>query len=248
VEELPAAIQSTSAGEPLVAALADADEESPHHTTAAVVVDPSSVNAATSSSKDTTRATLAPLPEQELGRARGVPSSADGSGFSILATVEVQLVLRLLDVASRLKAARCNKQLLAAASQPFAWPKEQMVPLSVMNDGDELQALGQRVPRSLMRMVPIELHVQVREHEPLSDIFAVTNVHALKLDLANVQNTLCVAHSGVLESLLSHPAAQHLRSLDIARLLNSRCSSTEAQLIGTLPHLHSLTGQCPRRL
>jgi len=62
---------------------------------------------------------IEPLPEQSLSFKLARHSLHTLSWMSILATVEIQLVLRCLDFRSRLTAARCNKQLYAAASHPF---------------------------------------------------------------------------------------------------------------------------------
>jgi hypothetical protein len=149
-------------------------------------------------------------------------------------------MLRFLDVESRLTAARCNKQLLAAASQPFAWPQDQVVTFRVPTD-DELPCVNYWIRRSLLRLAPLGLDVQVRDFKLLSEIFTVPNVRALKLHLVSAPNQFRLPQPGVLLPLLSHPAAQQLRSLDIFWFLNYRCSAIEALAIGTLYHLDSLT-------
>jgi hypothetical protein len=190
------------------------------------------------SSPSKVRSTIEPLPEQALGRKRARHSSHIFSWIRLLATVEVQLVLRCLDVRSRLAAARCNKQLYAAVSHPFAWPQGQMATLRVENDAAAQQALGARVRGSLLRLAPIRVEVVPLDVlSPLSpEVFAVPNVQSITTALhftAIPMNFLLPA--------LRHPNAQQLRSLDVSRLFYHRCSSEEVLQLQTLPHLHSLS-------
>jgi hypothetical protein len=176
-----------------------------------------------------------------LGRKRARYSSRTFSWLSVLAPVEVQLVLRCLNFRSRvcrLLAARCSKQLYAAASHPFAWPQEQMVTLRMDNDASAMQALGTRVRCSLLRLSTIHLRVQQRPrgsgllyHPEISSVQAIT-VHAT-LECGVVDDFLC--------PMLLHPAAQQLRSLDVSRFWYHRCSPLVLQHLQALPHLHSLS-------
>jgi hypothetical protein len=126
-----------------------------------------------------------PLPEQSLRHKRPRLSWEKSARFcwlSLLATVEVQLMLRCLDVRSRLSAARCNKQLYAAANHPFAWPQEQMATLRANNDVASLQSLGDRVRGSLLRLSSIHLRVLIQRMTGgpfCAEVFAVPNVHAI---------------------------------------------------------------------
>jgi hypothetical protein len=161
--------------------------------------------------------------------------------MGVLATVEVQLVLRCLDVRSRLRVARCNKHLYAAASYPFAWPKEQLATLQVSEHGSALQALGGRVRRSLLRLSPIRLRVHGVDL-PTSpwnspEVFSVPNVHALSV-LPSYAPDRPIADYYL--SLLRHPAARELRSLHLSDSWAPECSLAELQQLQTLPHLHSL--------
>jgi hypothetical protein len=189
--------------------------------------------------------TIEPLPEQSLGRDRPRLSSDAFNWLSILATVEVQLVLRCLDPPCRLAAARCNKQLYAAASHPFAWPQEHMVTLEVENEAAALQALGQRVRRSLLRLASIRLslHVSSQCASPFYlETFEIPKVHAITLPPKGHYRSV---PADFLSQLLQHPAAAQLRSLNVSRLVYQRCSSAELQQLQTLPHLHSLSlGAC----
>jgi hypothetical protein len=181
------------------------------------------------------------LPEQALGRKRIRSSSANFNWLSVLAAVEVQLVLRCLDFRSRLAAARCNKQLLTAASHPFAWPQEQLTALRVENVTSALQSLGARVRGSLLRLSSIDLRVRFWNGIlwPLcSELFAVPNVHAIKVQPPEVSSPVV---SDVLLPLLLHPAAQQLRSLDVPFLRNYTCSPAQLQHLVTLSRLQSLS-------
>jgi hypothetical protein len=140
--------------------------------------------AASASSPPASLVDIATLPEQSLGCKHARPSSAYFCWMSILATVEVQLVLRCLDPLSRLAAARCNRQLCAAASHPFAWPQEQMATLCVANEAAALQSLGARVRESLLRSSSIRLRVQLGNARivPLCpEVFAVANVRTIRV-------------------------------------------------------------------
>lgn len=57
------------------------------------------------------------------GNAPKKPRNAElaGNRLASLATVEMQLIMQHLDAQSLLRLARCNKSLLHAADQPFAW-------------------------------------------------------------------------------------------------------------------------------
>jgi hypothetical protein len=160
--------------------------------------------------------------------------------MSMLATVEAQMVLRCLDPLSRLAAARCNRQLYAAASQPFAWPQEETMTFRVSDDPTELQELGARVRRSLLRLLP-SFHLRVRvpnNAKPLSPaVFAIPNVHSIVVHQAAEDDEV---ESNFLLPLLRHPAAQQLRILDVSRTSHP-CYTAELQLLQALPHLHSLS-------
>jgi hypothetical protein len=184
---------------------------------------------------------IAPLPEQAMGRKRPRRSPRSFCWLSVLATVEIQLVLRCLDVRSRLIAARCNKQLFAAASHPFAWPQEQMATLRAEHDVAAMQSLGARVRGSLLRLSSIRLFVVLPAaiSGPLcSELFAVPNVQSIKVQSASLSELI---GSGFLLPVLLHPAAHQLRSLDISGFEDYECSSAEYEQLAALPHLHSLS-------
>jgi len=171
--------------------------------------------AASASAPLTASSTIEPLPEQSLGRKRPRHSSRTFGWLSILAPVEVQLVLRCLDSRSRLIAARCSKQLYAAANHSFAWPQEQMATLRVEHDVMALQLLGQRVRRSLLRLSSIRLYVVLPAAIPgplRSELFAVPNVQSIKVQSSSTSELI---GSDFFLPMLLHPAAQRLRSLDI---------------------------------
>jgi hypothetical protein len=176
-----------------------------------------------------------------LDRQRAQHSPGTFNWLSVLATVEVQLVLRCLDTRSRLLATRCNKQLHATVSHPFAWPQEHLVSLRVSNEAAAFQALGARVRGSLLRLSAIHLHVHVPNFivRPFCpEVVAVPNVHAI----AAHQDA---AHTNVptdfFLSFLRHPSAQQLRIFDIDRIFSYRCASAELEQLQTFPHLHSLS-------
>jgi hypothetical protein len=197
---------------------------------------------------------MEPLPEQLLGRKRprlSWEASAHFCWMTLLAPVEIQLMLRCLDVRSRLIAARCNKQLYAAANHPFAWPQEPSVMLRVDNEATALQSFGARVRRSLLRLVPIRLSVQLRRDIQLknaafaflhAEILAVPNVRALKLQLLSA-TWRPVAYDFLLPLLL-HPDAEQLRSIDILRFQQYDFTPAMWQRLQSFPHLHSLS-VCP---
>ena len=167
-------------------------------------------------------------------------SSARFSWLSILAPVEIQLVMRCLNVRSRLSAARCNKQLYAAANHSFAWAQDQMATLRVDNNAATLQSLAARVRGSLLRLAPIHLRVLLPAtvFDPLCpELFAVPNVQAIT---AQVPLDFLAVACLFLLPLLLHPAAQQLRSLDISGIWNYECTEAELHGLATLPHLHSL--------
>jgi hypothetical protein len=162
----------------------------------------------------------------------------------VLATVEIQLILRCLDFRSRLRAARCNKQLFAAASHPFAWPQEHMhmATLRVANDAVSPHALVQRIHGSLVRMASsmhLRISVPTVLRAPLHPaVFAVPAVRAITVQPPSISQSTV---SDVLLPLLLHPSAQQLRSLDVSRLWHYCLSLAELQQLRTCPHLHSLS-------
>jgi hypothetical protein len=161
--------------------------------------------------------------------------------MSLLATVELQLVLRCLDGHSRLAAARCNKKLFAAASHPFAWPQDPLFMLRVENDWVVMEELGVRVRGSLLRLASIHLLVQLRDHASAvlrSEIFALPNAHGITV---HPPTRYASVPADFLLPLLRHPAAPQLRVLDVGCLYFYRCSSAELQQLQTLPRLHSLS-------
>jgi hypothetical protein len=194
---------------------------------------------ATASASRPSAAAIAPLPEQQLGRKRARHFSADFNWLSLLATVELQLVLRCLGGRSRLRAARCNKQLYSAACHQFAWPPEQMLSLEVVNNPVILQLLGARVRASLLRLSAIHLRLQCHDEvnrPPCSEVFGVPNVHAI-----TVAASYHAEATDLILPMLRHPCAPQLRFLDISSLWRQRCSAAELQQLQVLPRLHSLT-------
>jgi hypothetical protein len=159
--------------------------------------------------------------------------------MSVLASVEVQLVLRCLDVQSRLAAACCSKQLFAAATHPFAWPQDQLMTLRVPNDAAALQALGAQVRSSLLRLSAIDLRLRPTTSILGPEVFAVPHVHAIRAPHTASRFRWNLPDSFL--PLLCHPQAQQLRSLDISNLCDHQCSPAELQQLASLPHLHSLS-------
>jgi hypothetical protein len=198
----------------------------------------------TASSSSGTASAVAPLPEQALGRKRARHSPRTFSWMSILALVEVQLVLRCLDARSRFIAARCNKQLYAAASHPFAWPHEQLATFRVDNYPDQLEAFGASVRGSLLRLSIIHLRVRVPDGMAVSlctEIFTMPKVQSLKVERLHGLHWL---PADILRPMLSHPAARQLRSLDVSTLWSYVLSLAELQRLQTFSHLHSLSFGC----
>jgi hypothetical protein len=113
----------------------------------------------------------------------------------------------------------------------------QTVSIRARNKAASLPTLGARVRRSLLRLAPIHLRIVLPAETdgPLRpELFKVPNVQSI---------TLPLRHSGPSSflSLLHHPGARQLRSLNIARCWNSKCTSAELKQMATLPHLHSLS-------
>jgi hypothetical protein len=166
--------------------------------------------------------------------------------MSVLASVEVQLMLRCLDIRSRLAAARCNNQLYAAASQPFAWPQEQIMPLQVTNDGDAVVVVVQRLRTSLLRLSAIHLCIQLPTDPALplcSELAEVPNIRSLTVQLSKDGQAV---PSDCLLPLLRNSATQQLRCLDVSGMWNYDVSAAEKEQLQTLPHLHSLSLRPPR--
>jgi hypothetical protein len=192
-----------------------------------------------SSSMRTASAAIEPLPEQSLGHKRARHSPRTFCSLSLLAQVECQLVLRFLDLRGRLCAARCCRQMYAAASHPFAWPQEQLATLRVPNDAAALQALGAQVRRSLLRLSSIDLRLRPTTSILGPSVFSVPHVHAIRAPHTAGRFRWDLPDSFL--PLLCHPQAQQLRSLDISNLGDHQCSHAELQQLASLPRLHSLS-------
>jgi hypothetical protein len=234
----PAAAAAAVTAEPLITAPAPSAAVDPP---ASASAPSAATESTTSSSKRAASTVIEPLPEQSLGCKRARRSPRTFNWMSILALVEVQLVLRCLDIRSRLTGARCNKQLYAAASQRFAWPQDQLFPLPAEEDVAPLQLLGQQVRRSLLRLSAIHVNVRLRDKwhvPPWPGVFAVPNVQAITL---RTRTDLRWSHplpNWILLPLLHYPQAQQLRSLDLFWPWNERL---ELHQLAALPLLHSLS-------
>ena len=160
----------------------------------------------------------------------------------MLAPVELQLMLHFLDFRGRLCAARCCRQIYAAASHSFAWPQEaeeQLLTLRVPNDNAALQALGAQVRSSLLRLSAIDIRLRQTTWILGPEVFAVPHVHAIRAPHTAGRFRWNLPNSFL--SLLCHPQAPQLRSLDISNLGDHQCSPAELQQLASLPHLHSLS-------
>jgi hypothetical protein len=157
--------------------------------------------------------------------------------------VEIQLVLRCLDFRSRLVAARCSKQLHAAASQPFAWPQEEMLTFRVPHTASSLLAFGERLRVSRFHLSPIDLRLLLPEKfiRPLCpELFEVPNVHAITV---RPDQIISSGANEFLLPLLRHPSARLLRSIDVPCYFDCP-SAADLQQLRTLQHLHSLSVHC----
>jgi hypothetical protein len=83
--------------------------------------------------------------------------------FGLLASVEVQLVLQLLDNLSRLAAAATSRRMLQEATQPFSWKYAELVtvtPEQLPTEQSPVYSLRQLVPMRL-RILPGDTKVDV---------------------------------------------------------------------------------------
>jgi hypothetical protein len=133
--------------------------------------------------------------------------------------------MQFLDPGSRLKAARCSRQLLAAADDEFAWAAGGVARLLLSN-----HSLSQpsRIQSSLLRHAPIALHVVSGGAACIPGILAVGHLRELRLHL-------WFAQQGP-GALLVHPSLQDLRVLHLS---DPACLRT-LELVAALPRLQSL--------
>jgi len=142
--------------------------------------------------------------------AASAPSAASASlatgarSFSALAAVEVQSVLRMLDTASKLRAARCSRHLYRLAQAPFVW--QDGAPLVVGTGHANFAARLREHP--LLRHAPIELHVeQSRELATAEQALSIPLLHTLSARGWDVEPC---------EAVLQSPRVQqHLRELHL---------------------------------
>jgi hypothetical protein len=175
-----------------------------------------------------------PMPSPPAAAPTVAPAAAANplfSPFSRLASVEVQLVLQLLDTDSRLAAASTNRRMLAEALQPFSW---KYAPLLHVKFDEVLQQYHDRaVPSySLLRLAPVHLILSDAEWPesiamPLFN--SICNLFCLDADDAEIGTTML---------FLQQPSAQHLRQLIVS------CRSGAAQTLhGTAQLTNPRLGQ-----
>jgi hypothetical protein len=164
--------------------------------------------------------------------------------------VEWQLVLQFVDTDARLKAARCSRQLLAAADHPFAWRHAEAVVVR-QPDSQPPQGYAQRLLRSLrpppLRLVPslalpgrlrrsLLRHASILLRVDKDSSLSIAAIVALSQRLRELRIHADWTAANV-EELLPHPALQQLRVLR----LPSRSRTAAVALACGLLQLHSLS-------
>ena len=162
-----------------------------------------------------------PLPEQMRKKQRR--SAPFCRSLDRLATVELQLILQCLDKRSKLRSARCSRQLLQAADHPFAWQGP-----SVAVSSFRQPQLGSLIRRSLLRHAPIKM--DLNSDLPVPEVAAIPRLRELSI------SHRCSADLAL--HLLQLPSLQGLQTL---RVVTSFPESA-LQLLPSLPALHTL--QC----
>jgi hypothetical protein len=150
------------------------------------------------------------------------------------ADVELQLILQMVENKERFMAARVNRRMLHAVSQPFSWRHAAL--FEVTYDS----SLAERVQRSLVRMAPISLTRGYDDTSTPAEVAAVPNVHVLR------QCTDGETAEFDLE-YLALPAAQNLRGFLIDTDNEPYCFNTCAlvvRLAARLPLLHTIELNC----
>ncbi len=203
----------------------------------AVTIDASSSSAsaivsqqAADASAATSAASSAPLPAQRLGVKRVRRSPSRLNPFTLLSSVEVQLVLQQLDNRSRLAAAVTSRRMMSEAMQPFSWKYGQLVTVTTK----QLQQQQHRaLPAcSLLQLAPIQINMGYNSLSMRQVLRMLGNVRRLFcIKVTSSSNSRHVS----LAPLLQHPAAQRLQQLQ----LNFTPSVEIDDFIGALPHLTS---------
>ena len=168
-----------------------------------------------------------PLPEQMRKRPRR--SLRFSSPLDMLAVVELQLVMQWLDLKSKLKAARCSRRLLQAASAPFAWkdsPPFIVVAWSAAN--------VRRIGALLLRVAPIQLRMRCLGLQSLLCVAAVPVLFGLGL------TELPESSLDDLPLLLQHLNCARLELLRLGRYRYLWPTVDTMRLIARLPQLHTL--------
>ena len=169
-------------------------------------------------------ADVQPLPEQFRQRKKLRRSARLACHLDKLAKVELQLVMQFLDTDSKLKAARCSRQLLQAADHPFAWQGP-----SVRMRSEDQPQLGPLIRQSLLRHAPISLTLAVNSEVPVAEVAAIPRLRELVVS--------CVDEPiGFDPQLLALPALQRLQRLRV------QCHPpvSTMRLLPTLPALRTL--------
>jgi hypothetical protein len=156
-----------------------------------------------------------------------------GCPLLLLADVELQLCMQFLDKDSKLKAARCNRQLLHAADHPFAWRGE---PVFVEACGAEQV---ERACTTLLRFAPI--HLCCICLGPLSGVTAVPHLFGLEL-----MNSPEGASAADLPQLLQHPNLARLQLLRLGVNEATFLTVDAMRLIARLPQLQTIDILLPR--
>ncbi len=123
-----------------------------------------------------------------------------------LADVEVQSVMQLLDVPSRLRLAMCSRQVQRCVSNPFAWQCDEPLPCSISANG----ALPMNLRHSMLRFAPV--HVQLDAWANAATVQRLQQIPVLR--------SLCLegqADRAVQAAIFALPNLRHhLHSLELA--------------------------------
>ncbi len=125
--------------------LQQSEDESAIAQTAASAEAAVAINSSSSAPSAAFAVSIAPLPAQRLGVKRVRRSPSRLNPFTLLSSVEVQLVLQQLDNRSRLAAAVTSRRMMSEAMQPFSWKYGQLLTMPT----DQLTRRQERTFHSL---------------------------------------------------------------------------------------------------
>jgi hypothetical protein len=161
--------------------------------------------------------------------------------FGILADIEVQLIMQLLDQQSLLRLARCSRALFRCASNPFAW---QRLRFQVDVRGSEVIEDPRRAG-SLLRFAPSSAYVDEHASDSRSLVSCATLLRVPQLFSVIFQRSFHpLMQLDEWHAFLQHPSAQRLKDVHFW-IQPSLCDTASLSLLSQLPLLHSLTLSLP---